>query len=158
MSERRQAHRRESIIVTLTNGREFVASPLKWLDRNSLGNEILNQSQQMVNESMRLYVDAVNGAPQVEMMLDTKLTDFPKVLMMAYPGTKRTDYEGEVYYEDFLELVYAALEVNSLDHLKRLVDPNFPSPEKNGGQNSSGEPAIQDIQKSQSTSDSSSQD
>lgn len=158
MSERRQAHRRETITVVLTTGKEFEAVPLKWLDRNDLGNEIIRQSQEMLNETMKLYVDAVSGAPQVDMMLDTKLSDFPKVLMMAYPGTKRTDYEGDVYYEDLLELIYAALDVNSLGHLRRLIDPNFPSPEKNGGASSSGDQLMLDIPKNQSTSDSSSQD
>jgi hypothetical protein len=158
MGERRQAHRRETITVALVNGKEFVAEPLHWMERNDLGNEILRQSQEMVNESMRLYVDAASGAPQVELMLDTKLNDFPKILMMAYPGTKRQDYEGNIYYEDFLELIYAALDVNSLTHLRRLVDPNFQSPEKNGGENSSGVQEMLDIQKKQFTSDSSTQD
>lgn len=137
MPDRRQVHRREPIVVVVMDETEFEALPLPWLARNDMGNEILSQSAELTNESLRLYVDPDSQAPQLEMKLNEKLSDPIKILLMAYPGKKRADFERLNVWE-VTELILASLDANQLENVKPLVDPNYQPPEKNSGKSSSG--------------------
>lgn len=156
MENRRQVHRREPIIIVLDDGREFEARPLPWLKRNELGNEIVTQGVAKVNEFVRMYVeetDAGKSIPQLEMTFIDRLADYPKVLGMAYPQYELTWFD-ELSFEEVLELLGAALEVNKLEPLRPLIDPNSPSLIETG----LNEPSIgveEDGQKTPSTADSS---
>lgn len=158
MSERRQVHRREPIIVELDNGREFEARPLPWLKRNELGNEIVTQGVEKVNDFVRMYVEETDigtSIPQLEMSFIDRLKDYPKILGMAYPQQPPEDFE-DLSFEEIIELLVAALEVNKLDPLRPLIDPNAPSPIEPGGIGPSIGVPEEDGQKTTSTVDSSS--
>jgi hypothetical protein len=134
MSERRQVHRREPIIVELDGGREFEARPLPWLKRNELGNEIVTQGVGRVNEFVRMYVeenDVGKVIPQLEMTFIDRLSNYPKILQMAYPQYEATLFD-DLSFEEILELIGASLEVNKLEPLRPLIDPNSPSPMETG--------------------------
>lgn len=155
MSERRQVFRREPIIVAFENGREFEARPLSWLQRNDLGNEIVTQSAQVINEFVSVWVDETSGLPQLEAKFHEKLIDPVAVIARAYPSVDKADL-AELTFDELMELIYAALEVNHLNHLKPLVDPNYPTPTKLGGTDTSEGMTILDGQKTESSLDSSS--
>lgn len=134
MAERRRAARREPITVELDSGDEFEAHPLPWMDRNELGNEILKQYNNLTNLAIQSYVNE-QGTPQLSIMLNDKLEDPEAVLKLAYPGVELPT----LTWPEILELIYAACEVNGLEHLRQVIDPNWITPNENGGTNSSGD-------------------
>jgi hypothetical protein len=150
MSERRQAHRRESIEVGVRE-RVVEARPLPWMKRNDLGNEIMRQYSDMLNSTLRAYVDDRTDqkdsespvVPQLEIYLNDKIRDPGTVVRLGYPDYHNTEEDTkffeELEYPEMLELIYASLDVNQLESLRELVDPNATAPEKNGGANSPGE-------------------
>lgn len=155
MTERRRAVKTEPIVVEVYNGDTFTAQPLYWLDRNELGSEILRQYGDSTNEAIKSFMDE-SGTPQLSLELNDKLKDPIKVLEMAYPEVKGWK-DKRLTWPEILELIFASLEVNSLERLKDLVDPNWSAPEKNGG-TSSGEADQTNTQNEQSTPDSDSPD
>lgn len=134
MPERRQAHRREPIIVEV-RGVDLEARPLPWLQRNDLGNAVIRQYTEMMNSTMRSYVNPETNAPELEMYLNDKLQDPIEIIQLGYPDM---EIKPEWEYPELYDLIYAALDVNDLEHLKELVDPNSLTPTSNGGTNSSG--------------------
>jgi hypothetical protein len=134
MPERRQAHRREPIVVEV-RGEDVEARPLPWIQRNDLGNAVIGQYTSMLNSTMRSYVNPKTNAPELQMYLNDKLGDPVEILNMAYPGL---DIRDEWEWPELYELIYAALDVNELGHLKDLIDPNFRTPTNDGGTSSSG--------------------
>jgi hypothetical protein len=157
MSERRQVHRREPIIIELDGGREFEARPLPWLKRNELGNEVVSQGVSRVNEFVRMYVEETDVGkviPQLEMTFVDRLSDYPKILRMAYPQYEDSLFD-DLSFEEILELIGAALEVNKLEPLRPLIDPNSPSPIETGLSEPSIGVVAEDGPKMESTADSS---
>lgn len=157
MGERRQVHRREPIEVELDDGRIFIARPLPWLTRNDLGSEILRQNTEAVNDAVRIYADPDTNILQLEARLQEKLTDPWAVLKIGYPENKAEDFQN-IDYGELIELLVAMLEVNHLEHVRQLVDPNFQSPMPNGGIPSSAEGNQVDGLKIESSLSSSSSD
>ena len=160
MAERRQAHRREPIEVQVRD-RVLEAHPLPWMKRNDLGNEIMRQYSELLNSSLR----AVRGGededapPQLQMYLNDKLTDPVAVLRMGYPRVNfDEDFFQELDYDEILELIYASMDVNQLDSLRHLVDPNSLTPTNDGGTSSEGQTPTEDSPSPQSSPDSDSQD
>lgn len=130
MDNRRLVHRREPIIIEIDSGRVFEARPLPWLKRNELGNEIVSQGVAKVNEFVRMYVEETDlgkAVPQLEMTFVDRLGDYPKIMGMAYPHEDPSSFD-DLSFEELLELIGAALEVNKLDPLRPLIDPNSNSP------------------------------
>lgn len=131
-SERRQAHRRQSIIVELEEGVLFEAKPLPWLKRNDFGNEVVKQHTASINEAVRLYTDPETNVPILEAKLYERITDpIGLITDFAYPGTKAKDLNN-LTWRQLIELLLAALEVNDLQHLARMIDPNSQAPTENG--------------------------
>lgn len=153
MSERRQATRRESITVEV-RGKDFLAEPLDWRSAGDLGNEIIRQNLVAVNESVRMYVEG--DMPQLDMRLAQKISDWDSVMKVAYPKNKLEEFV-EFDIDEMATLVLTSLEVNHLEHLNHLVDPNSPTPMLPGGTSTSGIP-IELGQKTESSPDSSSLD
>jgi hypothetical protein len=158
MDERRQVHRRQPIVVVLDSGLELVAKPLPLMARNDLGDEIVKQSANVINEFVQVWVDEESGLPKLAAKYHDKLTDFFAVLCLAYPDHKDVQELTTCTYEEILELIYAALEVNGLTHLKALVDPNLITPTNNGGNDISAGITTLLGQKTESSQDSSSQE
>mgnify|MGYP003575073192 CR=1 FL=1 len=156
MAERRRATRREPIEVEVEDGRVFVARPLPWMFANDLGDSIIQQNADAVNHTVRLYMDG--DIPQLEASLGVKIKDWQALLKLAYPDDIDSFTEKPLDRTDCAELILAALEVNHLDHLKPLVDPNSPSPTTTGGNDSSALAGTLLGQKTESTPSSSSED
>lgn len=148
MGERRQAARREAITVVVHTGAEFVAEPLPWMQANDLGNEIVRQNAASVNEFLRVYVND-EGLPQLEMTFRNKISDWATVLQLAFPSYP--DQLWDFTSDECADLVIAALEVNHLENLRHLVDPNLNAPMNLGGTGSSEESGLTSLgQKMQS--------
>lgn len=155
MAERRQAHRREPIIVEI-RGEDVEVHPLPWTQRNDLGNALIVQYTDMLNSTMKSYVDPDTSAPQLSMYLNDKLSD---PLALINLGIPELEVKDEWEYPELYELIYAILDVNDLGHLKHLADPNSLTPMNDGGASSSGmEKRVLDIQNQLSSPDSESSD
>ena len=138
MAERRRPHRREPIIVEV-RGVDWEAHPLPWMDRNDLGDEILKQYSESLNQAFKAMTDPGTNAVQVELKLSDKLLDPHTVVLMAYPQMVDREEDLKQYdWDELRELIYAALEVNHQESLKELVDPNFRTPTEDGGTDSAG--------------------
>lgn len=157
MGDRRQVHRREPIEIELDDGRVFTARPLPWLRRNDLGSEILRQNTEAVNDAVRIYTDPDTNILQLEARLQEKIPDPWGVLKIGYPENKPEDFQ-ELDYGELIEVMVAMLEVNQLNHLKQLVDPNFQPPMPDGGMTSSAEGVPEVGPKTESSQNSSSSD
>lgn len=151
MTERRQAHRREPIIVEI-RGEDVEVRPLPWTQRNDLGNALITQYTEMLNSTMRSYVNPDTGAPEISMYLNDKLSDPVAIIKM---GIADLEVKDEWEYPELYEFIYAILDVNDLGHLKHLVDPNSLTPTSDGGKSLSGmESRVIDIQSQLSLPDS----
>lgn len=134
MVERRQATRREPIEVEVRD-KVFEAHPLPWQQANDLGNEIVRQNAEAANAAVRMYVQ--DDIPQLELALQTKISDWNIVLLVAYPNHESVDFMG-FDIDECAALILASLEVNHLEHLNNLVDPNSHAPMIPGGSEPSG--------------------
>jgi hypothetical protein len=158
MAERRQATRRKPIEVEVEDGRVFTAHPLPWMQANDLGSEIVNQNLENANQLVRMWISD-EGLPQLQMQFQKKISNWQSILRMAFPEvsdemwtTPRVLDESEC-----AELMLAALDVNHLEHIKHLIDPNSPTPTIPGGKSISLEPEGNGA-KIESTADLDSQD
>lgn len=131
MAERRHVHRREPIEVEVEGIGIFIARPLPWMDRNDLGDEIVRQATESVNQAVRLYTDPELNLPQLEAKLDEKLVDPVAVLKKAFPDADESLFPM-LAWEEMKAIIETSLEVNALERLKRLLNPNSPSPVPNG--------------------------
>jgi hypothetical protein len=137
MAERRRVAKRASIIIELDDGITLEAKPLQWMDRNDLGNEIVEQFIEVTNLQIKAYTDP-EGVPQMQAYAQDKLKDPLKILRMGYPGEEESKYSHRTW-GGILELILASMDVNGLSHIRNLVDPNFQAPVPDGGKNDSGQ-------------------
>lgn len=139
MAERRQVHRREPIEVQLVSGEVVLARPLPWLTRNDLGDLIVKEHTDAINNLTRLFVTSVNvggtevEVPQMEAGFQQKIRNWTPILQMAYPDQLDLEKLGTLLFDECVELTLASLEINHLEQLKDLVDPNSQSPMIPGG-------------------------
>lgn len=140
MAERRQAARREPIEIETADGRVFIAHPLPWMQANDLGNEIMRQNVEAANDLVHMWIDDA-GLPELQMAFHVKIKDWNSVLKLAFPGEDEAKFHdpADPSSDECADLVIASLEVNHLEHLRHLVDPNSPTPMKPGGTSSSQE-------------------
>src|SRR6185503_4890083 len=78
MSERRTAFRRDPIEIELeAEGRLISVGPVPWEQRNDLGNEIVKQHTEELNDSVKSFVTTIDDieVPQLEARLANKLKD-----------------------------------------------------------------------------------
>lgn len=134
MAERRQAARREPIEVELADGRVFTAHPLPWMVANDLGNEIVRQNLEAANELVNLWVNDA-GLPQLQMQFAKKISDWKGLFSTAYPNEPEEKWHDphDPSLDESADLILAALDVNHLEHIKHLVDPNYQPPMNPGG-------------------------
>lgn len=157
MTERRQAFRREPIEIDL--GGEVVLSvgPVVWQRRNDFGNEVIRQHLEIVNEAVKMYTDPDTGVPQLEAKLGEKFSDPETLFGLGLEEDPYLQLRGvSLYQNQVVAILLAICEVNELDQLKAMIDPNLLTPTTIGGILSdliSG--ARTDIQKIESGQDSS---
>lgn len=147
MVERRRASRREPIEVEV-RGQTFVAKPLPWQVSADLGNEIVRQNVTSVNEAVAMYVE--DNVPQLDLKLAQKISDWNELLRIAYPDNEPADFNG-FDIDEVSVLILTSLEVNHLEHLNHLVDPNLSALTNPGGLDTSEGMEIQNGQKIEST-------
>lgn len=140
MAERRQAARREPIEIEVEDGREFIARPLPWMQANDLGNEIIRQNTESANEFVKMWVNDV-GLPELQMQFSQKIKDWHTVLKLAFPEVTEEQWTKPRVLDagECAELVLASLDVNHLEQIKHLVDPNSPALTNLGGTDTSPE-------------------
>lgn len=141
MAERRQATRREPIEVETEDGRVFTAHPLSWIEANNLGNEIVRQNVENANDFVRLWMNDAD-MPQIEMKFQQKISDWGPLVAICFPNEPDEKWHEprELSSHELADCIIASLDVNHLEHLKHLVDPNSPTPMIPGGTSSSPEP------------------
>ncbi|HET7712989.1 MAG TPA: hypothetical protein VFK94_00055, partial [Patescibacteria group bacterium] len=113
--------------MVVVRDREFEAHPLPWMKRNDLGNEIMRQYSELLNSSMRAYTSE-DTSPQLELYLNDKVQDPIQLIKLGYPSWRDEDFLNDLDYDELLELIFASLEVNRLESLRDLVDPNSNTP------------------------------
>ena len=140
MAERRQAARREPIEIETADGRVFTAHPLPWMNASELANEVMRQNVEAANKLVSMFITD-EGVPQLEMQAQEKISDWQSVFRLAYPNEPEEKWHDphDLSTDECASVVLVALEVNHLEHLKHLVDPNSPTPMPTGGTNSSQE-------------------
>ena len=134
MAERRQAARREPIETELQDGRVFTAHPLPWMVANDLGNEIVRQNLEAANDLVKLWVGDA-GLPEIQMQFEKKISDWKALFVIAYPNEPEEKFNDpqQPSLDESADLILAALDVNHLEHVKHLVDPNYQPPMTPGG-------------------------
>lgn len=159
MTERRQAFRREPIEVDL-GGEVILVGPVSWLKRNDFGNEVMRQNSEILNESISIYVnkDAEVAIPEITAKFTEKFTD-PYVLFevgLEEETFKQVKAIDPLYENQIVEILLAICDVNRLETLKPLLDPNFQTPTTLGGLLGLAVAGETDTQKTESGLDSSS--
>lgn len=158
MSERRQAFRPEPIEIDLGDSILFSVGPIPWEQRNDFGNEVVKQNVDIINETVRIYTDPDSGAPQLSAKMSQKFTDGGKLLALGLSEEAFPLLPKPLFHNQVVEILLAICDVNGLDQLKALIDPNLQTPMMPGGLDSGLTAGIADIQRIESGPDSSSQD
>jgi len=160
MTERRQAYRREPIEVDL-GGEVISVGPITWLQRNDFGNEVMRQHTQILNEAVQIYVDesAEEAIPQLEAKFAEKFIDPYRLFELGLDDENYQRLKSmDLYDNQIVEILFAICDVNRLDQLRPLLDPNSLTPTKLGGIVSELVSGVQNILKTESSPDSSSQE
>lgn len=122
MPERRRVVRREPIIIETDNG-EFEAHPLPWQQRNDLGDLLIQTYVASVSAMVgAIRMDAETGQVAGG-HLDDKVFDWAGLLALGFPSVESREFDKLDIFE-MRELVKASLEINDLDHLSFMIDPN----------------------------------
>jgi hypothetical protein len=160
MEDRRQVFRRKPTEVVL-EAKAISVAPLPWLQRDEFANEVVRQNAEILNEGVKLWFDDTDGGalPVLQAKFAEKWTDPYALLRLAVPGEDWTaPWAQALYTDEIVEILVAACDVNKLDTLKALVDPNSPTPDQLFGNLSSLLAPGENGQKIESSPDSSSQD
>lgn len=159
MSDRRQAFRREPIELWLDDKTMISIGPIPWEKRNDFGNELVRQNTEIINEAVRIYVDEESGLPHLEAKLGEK---FSNPLALFELGLDPMVFEVvrglKLYQNQVVEILLVICEVNDLEKLKVMIDPNLMAPTPIGGLLSALAAKGDDTLKEESGPDSSSQD
>lgn len=162
MTERRQAFRREPIEIDLGDAVISVA-PVSWLRRNDFGNEVLRQHSELLNEAVQIYVEeSVDTAlPQIQARFASKFQD--PIILLQY-GLAESEFQKvkaiaeDLTFEQIAMILLAICDVNKMEQLRPLLDPNSLTPTPLGGILSQMAEEGIDIQKTESGQDSSLQE
>lgn len=134
MYERRQAFRREPIEVQLDETTVISVAPVPWQQRNDFGNEVVNQHVEILNNAVRMYIDADTGLPQLEAKMGEKFSDPDALFKLGLlPETYSAVKSLDLYHNQIVEILLAICDVNDVAQLKAMIDPNLTTPTKLGG-------------------------
>ena len=132
MTERRQAFRREPIEIDFGDAVVSIA-PVSWLRRNDFGNELLRQHSELLNEAVQIYIEesAETEYPQMQAKFASRFSD---PIMLLELGLDAATFQqgkalaGELTFEQISEILLAICDVNKMDQLRPLLDPNSQTP------------------------------
>jgi len=129
MDDRRQAFKREPIIVELSPEESISIDPIPWEQRTAFGDEVVRQNVSILNEAARIYVDEDSGAPQLEAKLTQKFTDPRRLFELGLiPETYEIIKDKKLYHNQVVEILLVIAEINDLPQLKPMLDPNSLTP------------------------------
>jgi hypothetical protein len=132
--ERRvKVFRRPPITIELDSGLELVARPLPWQARNDLGDMIMKDYIQAMNESLQALKKDDDSPPELVGGLADKIKHLDEMFKAAFPDVTDESLLASLTYEQLIACLLAALDVNKLEVLKVLVDPNFHAPVPTSG-------------------------
>jgi hypothetical protein len=155
---RRKVFRREPITIDLESGLELVARPLPWQTRNDLGDLIMQDYIAAMNESLQALRRDDDSAPQLIGGLADKLKHLDQMFKLAFPDVIDDQVIEQLTYDELIECLFVAMEVNNLTKLRPLIDPNFLVPDQISGETPGQEEAPVSGQKSKSLQGSSEKD
>lgn len=141
--EERRATRHEPITVSVTTIKDklatFVAKPLPWRKRNDFGDALIMQYTVGINGMARDLRDEEGNITGLESHLFESVIDYESLFMFGYSDWD-VDDNGELVateppkeqmgafrlldFDGQLEVLEAALAVNSLERLSHLLDPD----------------------------------
>lgn len=159
MNERRQAYRREPIEIDLGGDVIISIGPVSWMRRNDFGNEVMRQHSQLLNEAVKIYLEEniEDAVPQLEAKFGDKFKDpYPLLELGLDEATYLTVKELDLTFEQIITILLTICDVNKLDQLHPLLDPNSQAPTPIGGLISNLVSGEQATQKTESSPDSSS--
>lgn len=139
----RKTTRREPISITaeLANGDEhkFDAKPLPWRVRNDLGEAINAMYANALNLEIRALTDDDGNVTGLQGSMFEKVMDYPGLFIFAFseweiddageakakkpPSKADTAAFNQIDFDQMIEVLVAALDVNGLDRLVHLLDP-----------------------------------
>lgn len=155
MTEQRRVSRPSTINIEVITGdsaaRSFEAKPLPWRARNDLGDEVVQQYLNALNEGMRQIGEGTDAKLIGKLM--EAMIDYDKLFTISYPQGS-VEYFHELTFTQMMEVLNAALEVNLLGRQRYMIDPNLTAPTQEKTTPSNG--ASTDGQKTTSSDDSSS--
>lgn len=129
MPERRQSFRREPIVIVLDDEREVLVAPVPWEQRGDFGNELMRQNAEVINEAIKIWIDPDSGIPQLEAKLQEKFTDAGILLRLGLPEGAYDEIKSwPLYSNQVTDILLAILEVNQLENLRPMIDPNSQAP------------------------------
>ena len=160
MGERRQAFRPDPIEVELSEGEIISVGPVVWTQRNEFGNEVIRQHVEIINEAVKMFVDSDTGIPQLQMKLAEKFSDHRELFRLGLDEEtfKRLTVLEPLYQNQIVAILLAICEINELEQLKAMIDPNLMTPTTLSGLLSRAASGVEDTQKTESGPDSSSQE
>lgn len=109
------------------DGHVFTAAPLPWRKRNDLGNLINSSYMDSITEAIRAFTEDGERVPEVKVNFRESLFDWEGVFKLSYPTEDAAEFEKLDIYE-MREVLCGALEVNGLESLRYMIDPNFQNP------------------------------
>lgn len=122
----RSVTRREPIVITVdTGGKEpltFEAHPLPWRKRNDLG-ELLLQSYSNTLNQLVAGAQSGDGIASMSVGLFEQGLDYLGLFAIAYPNVKESALDA-LDFDQMVEVLSAALEVNGFDRLVHMLDPD----------------------------------
>jgi len=138
MSERRQAFRREPIEIDLTETFTLSVAPIPWEQRNEFGNEVVKQHTAILNDAIKVYTDPESNLPQLETALAEKIRDPGTLLKLGLDEVTYGLLDAgigmkKLYKNQTDEILLAICDVNGLEQIKPLIDPNSLAPATLGG-------------------------
>jgi len=137
MTERRQAFRRDPIEVELDKNLVISVGPVSWLKRNDFGNEVMKQHSSIINDAISIFTGT--GGDDMVTQIQAKFSEkFTEPYILLELGLEPATFEqvkaiDPLYDNQIVELLLAICDVNKMDQLKPLLDPNFQTPTTNGG-------------------------
>jgi len=134
MDNRRQAFRREPIVIELDPNFSLPVDPIPWEQRTDFGNEVVRQHVQILNEAVKIYVDEDTGLPQLEAKLTQKFSNPLELFRSGLPEeTFNLLKDLPLYHNQVVEILLAICDINDLPQLKPMLDPNSQTPTPLGG-------------------------
>ena len=169
MTEGRRVTRREPITTTVVLGGgkevEFIAHPLPWRKRNDFGEALNSMYSAALNEELKIDTNAEGVAVGLVGGFFDAHMDYPGLFTLGYstyddelnaiePAAALTKTFDQLDFDPMIEVLGAVLEVNGLERIAHLLDPERKVLRLTGASESANEETTSAGEKMESPSDS----